>query len=117
MAKMLDDPSDNVKMAAMSALGDLALTGAQFGPQVAAKLKSPIPEIKGMAAQTIGKFGPKVSDSVADALGALLDDENDGVRMAAVEAIGAVERVKFAGAIEGKLNDKVSGIRGVAIIS
>lgn len=117
IAKLLNDSSTAVQMGALEALGELQLTGAQYAPQVAEKLKSKTDEVRCQAAQTLGKFGSGVSDSVADALGACLDDENDGVRFAAVEAVGRVKRIKFAEAVKGKLTDKIAGIRGAACIS
>lgn len=90
LAGLADYPEENVRMTAVSALGNAGPAATPALKLLRAALGDANPQIRATAAAALGRLGPVAATQVA-ALKALADDEDAGVRNAAAVAVRQIE--------------------------
>ncbi len=88
LVTLLDDPSEDVRRTAASALGKIG--HADAAPALVRTLADPDPAVRAYGAWALGQTGEHVSDGEAVRLVEALADPRPAVRRAAARALGAV---------------------------
>jgi HEAT repeat protein len=86
LLELTQDPSDQVRAAAVEALGRVGLARA-VQPLVERALRDPTPHVRAQAAAALGRMG---AANAVDALTVAFDDPSYDTRLRAVEAIEAI---------------------------
>ncbi len=90
LATLLKHPEENIRMTALSSLGNAGLAAKPAIPRMTAALGDVNPQVRTMAASSLGRLGPLAAAQVA-ALKSLAEDEDPEVRGAAALAIRQIE--------------------------
>lgn len=90
LATLLKHPEENIRMTALSSLGNAGLAAKPAIPRMTAALGDVNPQVRAMAASSLGRLGPLAAAQVA-ALKSLAEDEDPEVRGAAALAIRQIE--------------------------
>lgn len=89
--RALKDGAELNRTMALIGIGALGPEALPAAPAVAAALKDADPDVRGTAAETLGKIGSRGS---LPALAAALEDEEAGVRAAASDAIEEIRSLE-----------------------
>ena len=85
LCSLLDAPEEQIRLTAISALGNAGSAAEPALPQLVALLQDDNPRIRGTAATTLGRLGP-IAAGQANALRPLAKDADEEVRQAAALA-------------------------------
>jgi len=102
--RALKDPSENVRLAGIRALGNALLPVQALVQPLAQSLKDPSAPVRAAAAQSLGALGP-VAGGAGSALKALVEDNDEGVRKAASNALRLVQCPQPTGVATSKVEN------------
>lgn len=106
LATLLKHPEENIRMTALSSLGNAGLAAKPAIPRMTAALSDINPQVRAMAASSFGRLGPLSIAQVAT-LKSLAEDEDPEVRTAAAQAVRQIESPDGPGeAIPASASDK-----------
>lgn len=116
VAALLDDPSDDVQMAAMDTLGSLAEIGAEYADKIKKYLSSKDDRKRAYALGALGMMETHAARYAVNVVDHLAD-EAFTVRAAACLALGGMQADKYVESLAKLLDDKSSEVVLAAMIA